>query len=48
LTTVRAHNYEAVSVYRKLAVHVDRIHVAYRKPLKEGIPVEPFEFTEAY
>jgi GNAT superfamily N-acetyltransferase len=48
LTTVRAHNFEAVSVYKKLAVEVDRIHIAYRKPLKEGIPIEPFEFTEPY
>ncbi|NRA48784.1 MAG: GNAT family N-acetyltransferase [Phaeodactylibacter sp.] len=48
LTTVRAHNFEAVGVYKKLNVEVDRIHVAYRKALKEGVPVEPFEFTEPY
>ncbi|MEQ8707335.1 MAG: GNAT family N-acetyltransferase [Phaeodactylibacter sp.] len=48
LTTVRAHNHDAVSVYDKLNVKVDRVHVAYRKPLKDGIPVEPFEFTEPY
>jgi GNAT superfamily N-acetyltransferase len=48
LTTVRAHNFEAVGVYKKLNVNVDRVHVAYRKPLKDGIPVESFEFTEPY
>jgi len=48
LTTVRAHNHEAVSVYKKLGVNVDRIHVAYRKPLKEDISIVPFEFTENY
>ena len=46
LTTVRAHNKEAVSVYLKLGVHIDRVHVAYRKPLEEGVMVEPFEFME--
>jgi GNAT superfamily N-acetyltransferase len=48
LTTVRAHNHEAVSVYKKLGVEVERIHIAYRKPLKADIRVEPFEFTEKY
>lgn len=48
LTTVRAHNFEAVGVYKKLNVDVDRIHVAYRKPLQDGIPIKPFEFTEGY
>ncbi len=48
LTTVRAHNFEAISMYNKLNVEVERIHIAYRKPLREGIPIKPFEFTEPY
>lgn len=48
LTTVRAHNHDAISVYNKLRVKVDRIHIAYRKTLKPGIAIEPFEFTEPY
>jgi GNAT superfamily N-acetyltransferase len=48
LTTVRAHNTDAVSVYKKLGVSAERIHIAYRKALKEDIPIEPFEFTEEY
>lgn len=46
LTTVRAHNKEAVSVYLKLGVHVDRVHVAYRKALDPSISIEPYEFLE--
>ncbi len=46
LTTVRAHNKEAVSVYLKLGVVVDRVHIAYRKALKPGVVIEPHEFME--
>lgn len=48
LTTVRAHNHDAVSVYSKLSVEVDRIHVAYRKALVPGAAIEPFPFTEEW
>ena len=48
LTTVRAHNNDVISVYKKLGVGVGRIHVAFRKTLKDGIPIEPFKFTEEY
>jgi GNAT superfamily N-acetyltransferase len=44
LTTVRAHNTEAVSIYLKLGVHVDRVHVAYRKALRDDVVVEPYAF----
>ncbi|MCB0589285.1 MAG: GNAT family N-acetyltransferase, partial [Phaeodactylibacter sp.] len=45
-TTVRAHNTEAVSVYMKLGVEIDRIHVAYRKPLADDIEITPHKFVE--
>ena len=45
-TTVRAHNTEAVSVYLKMGVEIDRLHLAYRKALEAGIEVEPHEFIE--
>lgn len=44
LTTIRAHNKEAISAYENLVIEVDRVHIAYRKPLEEGIVIEPFEF----
>lgn len=46
LTTVRAHNKEAVRIYQKLNVTVDRVHIAYRKALTEDITLEPYEFIE--
>lgn len=46
LTGVRAHNWEIRSIYDKMAVHTDRIHVAYRKALSPDIELEPFEFLE--
>lgn len=46
LTTVRAHNKEAVRIYLKLGVHIDRVHIAYRKALDEEIEIEPHEFME--
>jgi GNAT superfamily N-acetyltransferase len=46
LTTVRAHNKEAVRIYLKLGVHIDRVHIAYRKALDGGIEIEPYEFME--
>lgn len=46
LTGVRAHNREIRSIYDKMAVHTDRVHVTYRKALSPGIQVEPFEFLE--
>lgn len=45
-TTIRAHNTEAVSVYLKMGVEIDRLHLAYRKALEEGIEVKPHEFIE--
>lgn len=44
LTTVRAHNKEAISIYEKLQVDVDRVHIAYRKALEKGVEITPFEF----
>jgi len=47
LTTVRAHNKEAVSLYFKAGeMRVDRIHVGYRKALHPDFAVIPNEFTE--
>ncbi len=45
-TTIRAHNTEAVSVYLKMGVEIDRLHLAYRKALEEGIEVVPHTFIE--
>ena len=46
LAGIRTHNHGIRSVYTKLQVDIDRIHVAYRKPLEPGIAIEPFEFIE--
>ncbi|WP_353480022.1 GNAT family N-acetyltransferase [Haliscomenobacter sp.] len=46
LTTVRAHNKEAVSIYMKTGVYIDRVHIGYRKSLDESIVVEPNYFME--
>lgn len=45
LCTVRAHNQEAVSIYSKLDVSIQRVHIAYRKPLIDGLDIKPFEFV---
>ncbi|MCB0572400.1 MAG: GNAT family N-acetyltransferase [Phaeodactylibacter sp.] len=44
LTTIRAHNKDAISAYENLIIEIDRVHLAYRKPLEKGIVIEPFEF----
>ncbi len=46
LTTVRGHNTDAVSVYLKLGVKVDRVHYAWRKALLPGVVVEPYSFMK--
>jgi len=46
LAGIRTHNHEIRSIYTRLQVDVDRIHVAYRKPLEAGITITPFEFLE--
>lgn len=46
LATVRAHNTEAVSIYFKLGVRVQRVHIAFRKALAEGVPIEPYTFID--
>ncbi len=46
LTTIRAHNAEIIALYRRLNVEVDRVHIAYRKALEPGVPIEPFPFIE--
>jgi len=46
LATIRAHNHEIRSIYQKLHVDIDRVHVAYRKALKPGVEVTPFEFID--
>jgi GNAT superfamily N-acetyltransferase len=48
LTTIRAHNKDAISAYENLAVEVDRVHIAYRKALEPGITFEPFPFLVEY
>ena len=45
-TTIRAHNTEAVSVYLKMGVEIDRLHLAYRKALEKGVEIVPHEFIE--
>lgn len=46
LTTIRAHNAEIIALYRRLNVGVDRVHIAFRKALEPGVPIEPFPFIE--
>ena len=46
LATIRTHNHEIRSIYAKLQVDIDRVHVAYRKPLDPAVSVTPFEFLE--
>lgn len=48
LTTVRAHNKEAVSIYLKTGVWIDRVHIGYRKSLDPAIVVEPNYFIENF
>jgi GNAT superfamily N-acetyltransferase len=44
LTTIRAHNQDAISAYENLVVEVDRVHIAYRKALAPDVAIEPFPF----
>ena len=46
LAAIRTHNHEIRSIYDKLQVHIDRVHVAYRKPLATRVKVSPFEFID--
>lgn len=46
LATIRAHNQEIRSIYAKLGVEVNRVHVAFRKAVDPTVKVEPFEFIE--
>ena len=44
LPTIRAHNKEIISIYDRMFVSVNRVHIAYRKALKAGVEIEPFDF----
>jgi len=44
LPTIRAHNKEIISIYDRMFVRVDRVHLTFRKALKPGISIEPYEF----
>lgn len=46
LAGIRTHNHEIRSLYEKLNVSIDRVHVTYRKLLDATIPFEPFEFIK--
>ena len=46
LAGIRTQNHEIRSMYKKLQVEIDRVHVAYRKMLDEETPFEPHEFLE--
>ncbi|GJM35528.1 MAG: hypothetical protein DHS20C18_45290 [Saprospiraceae bacterium] len=46
LAQIRTHNHEIRSMYDKLEVEIDRVHVAYRKALRPEAKIEPFEFIE--
>ncbi len=46
LAQIRTHNHDIRSMYAKLEVDIDRVHVAYRKALEPGVEIEPFEFIE--
>jgi GNAT superfamily N-acetyltransferase len=44
LTTIRAHNQDAIGAYENLVVEVDRVHLAYRKALAAEVEIKPFPF----
>ena len=44
LATIRTHNHEIRSIYAKLNVDIDRVHVAYRKAVDPSVKITPFEF----
>ncbi len=46
LAGIHTQNHEIRSMYAKINVAVDRIHVVFRKALVDGVPVVPFEFLE--
>lgn len=46
LATIRAHNHEIRSIYAKLNVNINRVHVGFRKAVDPAIEVKPFEFVE--
>lgn len=46
LATIRTHNHEIRSIYAKLKVDIDRVHVTFRKALDPTVAVVPFEFID--
>lgn len=46
LAGIRTQNHEIRSMYDKMQVEIDRVHVAYRKMLDDSIAFEPNEFIE--
>lgn len=46
LAGIRTQNHEIRSMYKKLKVEVDRVHVSYRKMLDDTLTFEPNEFIE--
>lgn len=46
LAGIRAHNHAIRSIYSKMDVEIERVHVSYRKPLKAELEITPYEFAE--
>ena len=46
LAGIRTQNHEIRSMYAKINVEIDRVHVHFRKMLDDSIPFEPNEFIE--
>ncbi|MDX1666193.1 MAG: hypothetical protein R3350_03140 [Saprospiraceae bacterium] len=46
LTTIRGHNEVMVKTTKNLGVEIERVHVTFRKILKDDIPFEPHAFIE--
>lgn len=46
LAGIRTQNHEIRSMYDKLNVEIDRVHVAYRKMLDDSLPFKPNEFID--
>ncbi|MEM6376611.1 MAG: GNAT family N-acetyltransferase [Bacteroidota bacterium] len=46
LATIRTHNHEIRSIYAKLKVGIDRVHVTFRKAVDPSVKVTPFEFID--
>lgn len=48
LATIRGHNTVMIKSIENLGVKTQRVHLAFRKMMDPGLPLSPFEFSEAH